>query len=406
MHILLVADGRSPITQRWVKSLLAIQHSVTMVSSFPCNPIPGVKKTIVLPVAFAGFSGSQAGSISNTSSQKRRGLVSHFRNFFLAARYHLGPLTLPYYGRRLRRILQEVKPDLIHALRIPFEGMLAMRASQDIPMVVSIWGNDLTLHAKGSARMTALTRQTLENASGLLADTRRDLRLGKTWGLPDYLPAAVLPGGGGIDLDEINQISVEKADELLGDIPPGTPIVVNPRGFRPGSVRNDVFFQAIPMVLEQFPGVLFVCPAMQGQPEAVSWTQRLNIEDNVRLLPFLSQVQLWDLFHKAIASVSLSVHDGTPNSLLEAIACGCFPIAGDIESLREWITPGVNGLLVEPDKPQSLAEAICLALEQPDFRQSAASINHDIIRERAEISRIRAQMSVFYDQVFAMHNIQ
>ena len=37
-----------------------------------------------------------------------------------------------------------------------------------------------------------------------------------------------------------------------------------------------------------------------------------------------------------------------PEAILEAMALGCFPIAGDIESVREWITPGVNGILVDP----------------------------------------------------------
>ena len=84
------------------------------------------------------------------------------------------------------------------------------------------------------------------------------------------------------------------------------------------------------------------------------------------------------------------------------MALGCFPVAGDIEALREWITPGVNGLLVEPNKPQTVAEAFLLALEQPELRLRAAAINLDCIRERAEISRVRAQLEVFYQWVWGL----
>ena len=105
---------------------------------------------------------------------------------------------------------------------------------------------------------------------------------------------------------------------------------------------------------------------MQNQEEALAWVRQLHLEKNVHLLPYLPQPQLWNLFSAAEVSVSISVHDGTPNSLLEAMACGCFPIAGDIESLREWIVPGKNGFLVEPNKPQSLAEALLLALSLPE----------------------------------------
>ncbi len=173
-------------------------------------------------------------------------------------------------------------------------------------------------------------------------------------------------------------------------------MVVNPRGLRPGYVRNDVFFESIPLVLQHRQEICFACPSMAGQAEALNWVKQLNIGSAVRLLPYLPQAQLWDLFHCADITVSVSTHDGTPNTLLEAMACGCFPIAGDLESLREWITPGINGLLVEPTKPPALAEAVLQALDRPEMRQKAKEINLDLIRQRAEVNLVRSQIEVFY----------
>jgi glycosyltransferase involved in cell wall biosynthesis len=153
------------------------------------------------------------------------------------------------------------------------------------------------------------------------------------------------------------------------------------------------------MVLERVPDAHFLCAAMQGQQEAETWLERLKIGQRVHLLPYLTQDQLWGIFQRAAVSVSISAHDGTPNSLLEAMAIGCFPIAGDIESLREWIVPGVNGLLVEPDKAQALAEALVRALEDPALRAAATEINQNIIRERAEINLVRSQIAVFYERL-------
>ena len=153
------------------------------------------------------------------------------------------------------------------------------------------------------------------------------------------------------------------------------------------------------MVLERVPDAHFLCAAMQGQQEAQSWVERLKISERVHLLPYLAQEQLWAIFQRAAVSVSISAHDGTPNSLLEAMAIGCFPIAGDIESLREWIVPGVNGLLVEPDKAQALAEALVLALQNPGLREQAAETNRAIIQERAELNLVRSQIAVFYERL-------
>jgi glycosyltransferase involved in cell wall biosynthesis len=139
---------------------------------------------------------------------------------------------------------------------------------------------------------------------------------------------------------------------------------------------------------------------MEGQSEAMGWVQRLNLGKNVRLLPYLPQSQLWELFARAEISASISTHDGTPNTLLEAMACACFPVVGDLEALREWITPGVNGLLVEPGKPQALADALLLALSQPELRASAAQVNRRLISERAEVGVVREKLGAFYQTMF------
>jgi glycosyltransferase involved in cell wall biosynthesis len=396
MHILLVADGRSPNARRWIQGILALHHRVTLVSTYACQPLEGVEDLHVLPVAFARHAGSQvrtpAGPPPGQIKKQTRALLGQLR-------YLAGPLTLPFYARKLHTLAAQVKPDVVHALRIPFEGMLATAAQLPIPLAVSIWGNDLTLHAARSHLMRSWTRRTLRRANGLVADARRDIRLAHLWGFQKERAWSVLPGGGGVDLVEIHRVLDEDSPAPAADIPDSAIAVINPRGFRPGSVRNDVFFQAIPMVVQHSPNVVFLCAGMAGQPEALEWVQRLKIEKYVRLLPYMPQVDLWRYFSISQISTSISAHDGTPNSLLEAMAIGCFPVAGDIESLREWITPGVNGLLVEPSKPQTAAEALLLAIEKPELRQKAAGINLDRLAGRAEINLVRTQMEVFYQRL-------
>jgi len=405
MHVMLVADGRSPTTRGWIRALQAIGNRVTLVSTYPCDPIAGVQDCFVLPVALGNLAGSQAGGRGGRRSGLRKAL-GRSRNLVLGARYWLGPLTVPYYAKKLKKIAEQVKPDLTHALRIPFEGMLLAAAQLDVPMAVSIWGNDLTLHARGSRWMAKHTTATLRRANGLLADAQRDIRLGKAWGFSPQRASMVLPGAGGIDLVEMHRIrsqAGESLDDLLHGITPripdGAPLVINPRGFRPGSVRNDTFFESVPLTLERRPDIAYLCTGMAGQAEAIKALDRHKLHGRVHLLPLLPQAQLWNLFERAAIMLSVSSHDGTPNSLLEAMACGAFPIAGDIESLREWITPGVNGLLVEPHKPQSLADAVLTALDNPDLLSRAQGCNLRIIRERAESELVRSQIGVFYWRV-------
>jgi glycosyltransferase involved in cell wall biosynthesis len=182
------------------------------------------------------------------------------------------------------------------------------------------------------------------------------------------------------------------------------PVVINPRGFR-GYVRNDTFFQSIPKVLARRPDARFLCASMAGEPQAQAWIDQLGIQEAVKLLPALPHPAMADVFRSAAVLVSPSTHDGTPNTLLEGMACGCFPVAGDLESIREWITPGVNGSLVDPADAGALAEAILMALDQPDLRARAQQHNRQMIAERAEYTQSMERAAQFYRRLIRHENL-
>ena len=311
-------------------------------------------------------------------------------------RYYLGPLSLPFYQVRYRDLVAEINPDLVHALRVPFEGMLAAKTPIKKPLVVSTWGNDLTLHALGSFIMSRQTRTTLHRADGLITDTQRDIRLGYEWGFKKGKPSLIVPGSGGIRLKEME---VGSSNEKLPEELPDVPIIVNPRGQRPGSLRQDTFFQAIRIVVDQIPQALFVCPSLQGDIESEGLVDTMGIRSRTKLWPRLSQAQLWTVFKKSLIFVSPSIHDGTPNSLLEAMACGCFPVVGDTESMKEWVQTGVNGLLVDATDANSMAEAIVQGIKQPALRNEAAKFNANLIAERAAYIPNMLRVDEFYRSI-------
>lgn len=393
MRLLMIADGRSPITRRWIRMLQPLGYRINLISSYPCSPIEGVKEIITLPLAFAGFGGSQAGGTVKKTAARTR-IISRFRTLASDLRHWLGPRMVTRREEEYLELINRLKPDLVHALRIPFEGILASHTPDRIPVIVSTWGNDLTYHAHTSGIMGTATRRALLRANGLMSDTQRDLKLARSWSFNPAKPSMAVVGNGGIDLAEI-----EQAVRGVGLAVPWQ--IINPRGFRSGSVRNDTFFKAIPLILGQHPDTQFICPWMAGQPEALRWIEKLGIFNNVNLLPMLSQPELWREFARSMVSVSVSVHDGTPNSLLEAMAVGCMPVCGNIESIREWITHEENGLLVDPADPIALATAVLRGIEDEGLRRRSADRNLEIILARAEISAVRRQVSEFYAGILA-----
>jgi glycosyltransferase involved in cell wall biosynthesis len=384
MRLLFVADGRSPIAQNWIRYFVERGDEVYLASPFVCSvsfPLAGLEIT---PVAF-----------SNTQNIKKTpGRTSYLGlqlNHLATIRHFLGPLTISRSSQKLRSLINRVKPDLVHAMRIPYEGMLAADAYTGVPLLVSVWGNDFTLHAPSNRLMRHYTSWTMHVADALHADCQRDIRLGKQWGFKASLPQLVTPGNGGIRTDIFYPPSIAVED----------PVVFNPRGARI-YVRNDVFFKAAKLVQAKRPSTKFICAAMADEPQAKQWIQQLNLTGSVELMPPLPHSQMAEVFRRSQVVVSPSVHDGTPNSLLEGMACGCFPVAGDLESIREWITSGENGLLIDPTDPQKLASALLEAIDHKNLRMQAAGLNKKMIIERAEYSRCMAQVSGFYQSIIAM----
>jgi len=392
MRLLFVADGRSPIAQNWIRHFVergdkrstprsGSVDEVYLASTFACPagvdfPLNGLE---IIPVAFSAF--KKATQRPGTASARTLGLRTAIRQW-------LGPLTIRRAAQTLRSFIERVKPDLVHAMRIPYEGMMSADAYTGVPLIISTWGNDFTLHAPSTRLMSHYTRWTMQVADALHADCQRDIRLAREWGFGERKPGLVAPGSGGVRSDIF----------YPPERPIEEPVIINPRGFRP-YVCNEAFFKAIPLVLEKQPNARFLFALMAGESQAIQWTQELNIKHAVELLSPLSHHKMAEVFRRAQIVASPSIHDGTPNTLLEGIACGCFPVAGDLESIREWITTGENGLLFDSADARSIADAIVSAIENKNLRQKAAGLNKNIISTRAEYGHNMQRVEEFYEGV-------
>ena len=379
MKLLFVVDARSPIAMNWIRYFVERGDEIYIASTFACSVDFPIKRLEIIPVAFSSV---------KRSSQRPGSASSRTLSLRTAIRQWFGPLTIRRAAQRLRGFIEEVRPNLVHAMRIPYEGMISADAYTGAPLVISTWGNDFTLHAPSTPMMRHYTRWAMQVADAVHADCQRDIRLAREWGFSEDKPCLVAPGNGGIRSD-VFYPSANPVEE---------PVILNPRGVRP-YVRNDSFFKAIPLVLAKHPDAKFLCTSMEGESQAVQWSRELEIGHAVELLPQVPNSEIANVYRRAQILVSPSIHDGTPNTLLEGMACGCFPIAGDLESIREWITPNENGLLFDSTNPGSIADAIVMAMENKNLREKAAGLNGKIISTRAEYKQNMHRAEEFYSQV-------
>lgn len=303
-------------------------------------------------------------------------------------------LCRPLVGATIRRSVRVFRPDIVHALRIPFEGILSepVLRNAEQPFIVSIWGNDLTLFAASGEWFSRATKRVLASTDALHCDCERDVKLARTFGYKG--PAVVLPTCGGLNpLVFPGSASAERARARLG-IDAGRPIIFDPRAARQYT-RHDIVFAALPAVLSEFPDALIVTVGIDNDSELQSFAGQLGVRKSVAFLPKQNATRMSELYAAAEVIVSATEHDGTPNSVLEAMSCGSFPIVSDLESLREWIDDEVNGLVVDLT-PAGFSSGIIQALRDGGLRARAAAHNRKLISRKATRGVVSPAIGDFY----------
>lgn len=176
-----------------------------------------------------------------------------------------------------------------------------------------------------------------------------------------------------------------KVREGFAEREQGPSIILSNRNLQP-LYNVSQLIKAIPWVLKAAPHTKFLIAGEGGERERLEKeTQALEITSSVQFLGKVPHDEMPNLLSQADIYVSTSLSDGTSVSLLEAMACGAFPVVTDIPANREWIEDGKNGLLVPPEDEISLAKKIVEAMGRPALMASARQKNREIVEKKAHL---------------------
>lgn len=117
---------------------------------------------------------------------------------------------------------------------------------------------------------------------------------------------------------------------------------------------------------------------------------------NVNYLPFLPQNELMQLLNEHYFYCQLSISEGFPNALCEAMLCGCVPLVSAVCSMPDIV--GNTGFVLERRDPELLAVLIAemLALNDPDALSLAARKR---VTEHYRFDQRRDQLLRLLDEV-------
>jgi len=269
-------------------------------------------------------------------------------------------------------LVRSFKPDVVNALFIPNYGFVAALLDCH-PLAVTTMGSDVLIVPKKGKFHMWRTRYVLRRSDLVTSDawmmTEKIVRYGMD-------PTKVLTAPMGIDPGVFNA-------EGRTTLSFKDPVLVSSRQLEP-LYNISQLLEAAPEILRTVPGAKFVIAGTGSEMQRLSdLANRLAISEAVTFPGWLKPEELAAVLKRSTVYVSTSTSDSTSVSLLEAMACGVFPVVSNIAGNREWVQDGINGRLFRLGSPTSLAQAVLGALSQPDMVTPAVEKNKEIIQKKA-----------------------
>lgn len=357
LTLLYVADARSPHTQRLVNFFAERGHRVHLFDFDRAGETPNLNKVIL-----------------------------HRPNLHVTG-VNLFSGTLA----ALRRVIDQVKPDILHGHYVTHWGWLGACAGFR-PYVLTAWGSDIFVHPQQSALNRRFNRFSLRRASLITADSQDLLKAASA--LRGVSPnnevditndLQLIPFG--IDFDTYHEgYDTSELKKLLRIT--DEKVVLSPRQFKPNS-NIKTLIHAIPEVLKEVPATIFLLKtyltaSSPYETEIRNLVDELGIGDNIRFISDVPSEQMPALYNLADIMVTLTSTDGSACSMLEAMACKTPVIASDIPSTKEWIQDGANGRLVDPHNTCQVKTALVSLLKDPEARKTMADAAYDVVNKSGD----------------------
>ena len=309
---------------------------------------------------------SQAGLPGQVSQTRQDGLTIH--RLGLSRRIDD---TRTDWFEFVTRLHRQVGFDLLHGYYLAGAGFVAVYAAGylGLPSVVSARGNDLdrTIFNPGQA---ASILWTLNQAS-IVTTVSQDLARKARALAPDCRPEVVFNG---VDAVQFAPAAPDLALKQELGLAPEIPVI--------GFVGEARLKKGLAILLPAFARAARVAEAGRPLPallligglrpdEADIWQvfKAKNPDLALFSLPYLEHERM-PAYYRLLDLVAIpSLRDGSPNTLLEAMACERAVIASEAGGIPDALSHGQNGLLVPPGQVEPLAEAMLEMLALPERRR-------------------------------------
>ncbi len=357
-----LADPNSIHTRRWVGYFAGRGHRIWMLTPEGLEITPGLPAGIEL-VPFVPYTRNP----------------NHLFGAFEAR-------------NSIRRALRQLRPDIVHAHYLTVHGWHARMAGFH-PYVVTVWGSDVLETARLARRAALFARLTLSSADLVTGDSQELVDASLAYGAKPERTKLVQFG---VDTDLFSPAPEDGTLRRELGLE-GKRVIFSPRSLI-AHYRQTIVVEALAKLPQDV--VVVMTRHLAEEPEVAAVEARiaeLGVGDRVRIAPPLRHRDMVEMYRMSEAVVSIPLSDGTPVTLLEAMACGVSTVATDVPSVREWLGELDPDALVPVDDAAATARALMKVLSRPEPECAAISARgRELVVKRASYSANMARMEALY----------
>ena len=290
--------------------------------------------------------------------------------------------------KALHRLLKEERPDKIFAYQaktVIYGGIAArmLGISEFYPMIAGVGSIFLGDGFKKKLVRSILVteyKMGLKQAKNIFFQNRDDLAVFTANGIVDANKVVMLNGSG---------VNVEKFVPTA--LPSQVSFLCISRLIRDKGVFE--YIDAAREIHKRHPEVSCVLVGpFDTNPSAIKPEELQPYIDDGSVIYAGEQKDVYPYLQACTAYVLPSYHEGTPKTVLEALASGRPAITTDAPGCRETVTDGVNGYLVPVKNVAGLVAAMERIISDPAKNAEMAKAARAIAEDKYDVKKINARI--------------
>lgn len=363
MKILILSDANSVHTYRWAKSISIKGNKVTLFSL-------SASKNKFVP------------------SYEELGIDVHsFKlHYFVFNKFKRNITKLFYFLalRDLKKIITNIKPDIIHAHYLTSYGIIAYLCKFK-PYYISVWGDDIFLPVKNRLIKKVLI-SSLKNSNQVFSTSRS---IHKSILLRYGVDSTIIPFGVNVKLfkPSLSKTSNQITLGVIKSIEPHNGIEYLIEAFK---ILNDKDIKNIK---------LNIVGVGQSESKIKKLVTEYKLKDKVEFFGHVAHHDIVAHYQKLSIFICPSLRESFGVSVIEASACGIPVIANKISGLKEVVNNNKTGYLIDTKNANLLAEYLEKLIINDSLRFFLGKNGRDFVKKKYSWDNNVSTMNDYYKKI-------